>query len=360
MSLKDYCVIFDTNTLLGNKKKLFDIKTKIELSSDIFIPRMVIDEVKAHKSREIREDFLQIKSIIDKNSGLFKYNENFKIDDVILKNEKSICKWLSDYCNNNIIERDDISLDDIIERANKKITPFNKDKQSSDKGFKDTIIWLSILNNKTINDYKKIIIVSSDKDAFIKNVKDLNDEYKECHDNTLEICSNIDELYEKIGIIKSEEETIVTNNDNKISINTIEELREKINVCVNKILYNVYEDDWGNQYSEKIFNIYDKMDNSDVECFLSLLGDFLKDNLFFENVDISDLLNGCGIRSAGEEVSSQYLNELNEIYNNIKQNEELYKPFLKLLKTEFNKLYIYKAKSKSSPFDGNDDADLPF
>ena len=78
--MKDYCVIFDTNILTENKKILNEIKLKLDLISDIFIPMIVIEEIEAQKSRNIKEDYLKIKAIIDKNSDIFKYEEKFNLD----------------------------------------------------------------------------------------------------------------------------------------------------------------------------------------------------------------------------------------------------------------------------------------
>ena len=363
--MKENCVIFDTNILTENKSTLNDIKYKIETTSDILIPKIVIEEIKAQKSRNINDDYLKIKSIIDKNSYIFKYEEKFKIEDALNISEDNIQKWFEKYCNNNVIEYDLITLNDVIERSKYKKPPFINEVGSSDKGFKNSIIWLSILKNEKIKSYKKVIFITNDKNGFIKRVNELIEEYKTEHENELIICTNIDELYNSLNISKIENKDIIEEEKEVMKINNVSELKENINACVSNILYTIYEDDWGNEHCDFNFNIYEKMKDEDVENFLVLLGEFLKENIFFNMLDITDLLIRCGIDSEGENVSAKDLNQLNDIYKNLKNNEELFKPFINFLKVEFNKLYKYKPKIEEDPFKdfgqeiANND-DLPF
>lgn len=88
--MKEYCVIFDTNILTENKKILNDIKSKLDLIADIFIPRIVVEEIQAQRSRNIHTDYLKIKAIIEKNADIFKYQEKFKIDEILEESESKI------------------------------------------------------------------------------------------------------------------------------------------------------------------------------------------------------------------------------------------------------------------------------
>lgn len=366
--MKDYCVIFDTNILTENKKILSDIKTKLDLIADIFIPKIVIEEIEAQKSRSIQEDYFKIKAIIDKNSDKFKYEQKFNLDEILNNSENNIEKWFRKYCNNNIIDYSDIEITDILNRLKYKKAPFINELGSSDKGFKDSIIWVSILRNKKIQDYKKIVLVTNDKTGFIKRTKELYDEYNLEHTVSLVICSNIEELYNNLGITKLEkiEENIEMPQKEIHKIDNIDDLKIKLNSCVDNLLYTIYEDDWGNEHCDNNFNIYSKMKEEDVECFLGLLGNFLNENIFFNSVDITELLNRCGIDSEGENVSSDYLSQLNQIYSDLKNNKDLYNPFINFLKVGFNKLYKFKPKIEEDPFKnfGKEvalsDDDLPF
>lgn len=366
--MKEYCVIFDTNILTENKKILNDIKSKLDLIADIFIPRIVVEEIQAQRSRNIHTDYLKIKAIIEKNADIFKYQEKFKIDEILEESESKIEKWFNAYCNNNIIDYNNIKINEILNRLKYKKAPFNNEIGSSDKGFKDSMIWISILKNKMLQNYKKIVLVTNDKTAFIKRTEELYDEYNKEHKVSLIICSNIEELYNNLGIIKLEkiEDNVEMSKASVNKIDNIDDLKIKLNLCVDNILYTVYEDDWGNEHCNNNFIIYRKMKEEDIECFLNLLGSFLNENLFFKFVDITELLKKCGVECDGENVSLDYLNQLNQIYNDLKDNRKLYNPFINYLKVEFNKLYQIKPIIIEDPFkdfgnsvNSNDDG-LPF
>ena len=102
------------------------------------------------------------------------------------------------------------------------------------------------------------------------------------------------------------------------------------------------------------------MNDEDVECLLSSLDSFLKENIFFKEIDIEELLTRCGIESAGDFVPSEYLNQLNSIYLDLKDKEELYRPFIKFVKDKFNKIYVARTRSKKAYLDDIDTDDLPF
>ena len=202
-----------------------------------------------------------------------------------------------------------------------------------------------------------------------KSDKELYNEYNQGHTVSLVICSNIEELYNNLGITKSEKiEYNLEKTQKEIhKIDNIDDLKARLNSCVDNLLYTIYEDDWGNEHCDNNFNIYNKMKEEDIECFLDLLGNFLNENIFFNSVNISELLNRCGIDSAGENVSSDYLSQLNEIYKDLKNNKTLYNPFINFLKVEFNKLYKFKPKiEEEDPFKdfgkvvASSDDDLPF
>lgn len=362
--MKEYCLIFDTNIITENKNKLSEIKEKIEEIADIYIPKIVIEEVQAQKSRSISDDYLKIQGIIKKNKDSFIYEEKFKLSDVITKSENAIEEWLKNYCN-NILEYKKVDMNDILSRLKYKKAPFINEIGSSDKGFKDTIIWLSIMEKESLQEYKKIILITNDKTGFVKRREELYEEYKERYLTDIRICSSIEEVYQELEISSDEQQDIQIEN-HKIQEQkneNIQDIKKELNSCIDHIVSFVYDDNWGNEQRVDRFVIYTKMKDEDIECFLILLGDYLKENLFFERIDMSDILFRCGIESAGETVRSKYLNELNEIYIRIKDNRDLYKPFIKFIKENFNSLYKPKpanAKTYIDELDNIDPEDLPF
>ena len=48
----------------------------------------------------------------------------------------------------------------IIERCNKRLPPFISDKGASDKGFKDCLLWLSVLDFFKDNGENKVVFIT--------------------------------------------------------------------------------------------------------------------------------------------------------------------------------------------------------
>lgn len=355
--LKKNCVIFDTNLINENKKVLLEIKEKLIPLSDILIPRMVIEEIQGQKSRAIKEDYSRIKGIIEKNCNYFKYEEKFKLKDVLLTNEKEIEKWFLDYCNNKFLEYEGVTLEEIISRAKNKQPPFINEVGSSDKGFKDSIIWKSILNSKELESYKIVIFATKDQSGFIKYNKELCDEYKKIHNSEIKICSSIESIYKLLNI---NEDTDDKKEEPKLKIEPtdVHELKKNMNDCVETILYGIYEDQWGNEYREERFIIYNKVTDKEVSLFFESLEDFLIESIFFNYVNIFDLLNKCGIESTDGQVSVDELDRLNKIYESLKSDKKLLDAFVLFFKTKINELYRVKKYNYNDLDIGEDE--LPF
>ena len=127
---------------------------------------------------------------------------------------------------------------------------------------------------------------------------------------------------------------------NEGKIVDFEDLKDKLNLYVTDLIYYDYIDDFGNITSMKRFVINDLMTELDVEHFLQSLDAFVKKYMFFNKVNICELLSECGIRSNGEDVDIDSLININKIYLILKDNEELFAPFITYIKKQFNSLYF--------------------
>jgi hypothetical protein len=206
MSTKEYCVVFDSNTLYEvqdrvpiifnsnlNELKEFISKAKIE-NVVIKIPEMVIkerikqclDEIK-NKVERIDKDLRFLQTLGVKSAE----EEYKKVDYNKILNIK-IDKFIKD----NLIEVINIpkiEQDEVINRVINKICPF-KDK---DKGFKDTIIWLSIINDAKQNPNVNYIFCSNNTSDFNEDL--LISEFKLISKKEFKICKNMIDLKEYLN-----------------------------------------------------------------------------------------------------------------------------------------------------------------
>ena len=207
MANNQYVLVIDTNVLYKdyNKNLNFkdfsfsstfdDIQLKIEELDiidfvTIAVPEMCWEELKVQyidehisklgqakitldRYKDLPEVFFEIKDDIDINEDSSEKVKKYK--EAILYN-KSGAKTI------NLTLPDDKSLKSIVQRAVNKKFPFHITGEHSDYGFKDVIIWESILKYKSENKEQKIILYGNDKgfnDTLCKEFEDkFNDEIK--------------------------------------------------------------------------------------------------------------------------------------------------------------------------------------
>ncbi len=190
-------VVLDTNLLKSGStdftvvhfvNKLNDIIGEIE-SNDLYdkvqilIPQIVIDELYEHQKKAYLDKYSSIKSCKFHTFDIIphpnyeqwlhdKFNET--IDELAVRDAKCIV----------IPYPDDNALHNIIKRAVAKQAPFEGKEKESDKGFKDVVLWESILKYKHTHITDTIILCS--KDARICD-SSLSKEFKEVFEDEIHL-----------------------------------------------------------------------------------------------------------------------------------------------------------------------------
>lgn len=195
-------IIFDTNSVrhtdyvnfeIGGDYKNVSAFIKNNNLGDLIhiaLPEFVVDEIKKQKAEQFEKDRREYKRIGDKldklgikttvNDSDFDVNAHLKDQtDIYLKKEN--LKVIN-------LPRDkyDDTLEKIIQRAIAKKLPFKKNDRHSDMGFKDVLIWETILSNKSlILGYDSIFYCSGDngfnecKEEFEKDINRNFEHFKE-------------------------------------------------------------------------------------------------------------------------------------------------------------------------------------
>lgn len=234
-------IFIDTNVLHMNKITNFtelqfidkialiieEIKiNKFEDRITIALPKIVVNElIQQQKSRYIQK----IDSIKELKFPLFQVTkqENYEESLMTLLN-KYIHQIGDKNVNINIINYPSTeSFYEIIDRSIHKRPPFLGVDKQSDKGFKDVVLWESLLEYKKLHINKKIILLTHDA---IFGQKELKDEY-----------------YKKFG-----EEVII------VGINTQETIQklliEKLGELFNTQIEQTYESKIFNKFNDLIYN----------------------------------------------------------------------------------------------------------
>lgn len=298
-------VTFDTNFLYENKdySKLFSLKRDDE---DFFVTEIVIQEIKSKNDRALKEIYGKYDEIIKSNLNqvYFKLKNQINLDSIYEKSSKKIQEFFDFYFKENIIKMysKEEMFDELMERVRFKKAPFVDQENSSDKGFKDTLIWMSFLNFANESNHDEYTIVTSDK-AFLTKQKDLLvDEFKsKFPSKIINIISNNDFLKNRntAGIDLKEEikNPMIDNkqtNFKKIPDQMIQETKELIN---NFFYHTVYGNPYEYQeYDEPRFVLNRRPTHNEVSDFIDSLVNIKDDYTFHEFVNIQEILKSMGFQ----------------------------------------------------------------
>lgn len=181
----NYLLIFDTNALYKNYDKCCDFTdfsfsgtfdnfvSRIE-ELDIYdivsiaIPQIVWSEMRKQNIIAYYKKVKEFEDYVEKHKLPF---HSYKID-TIKKYEEYLDLKIEEY--KNLLENKPITFKELnfpsnrcysslINRAFDKRPPFEGKDKSSDKGFKDALLWESILEYKKDHNYENIILYTNDK-----------------------------------------------------------------------------------------------------------------------------------------------------------------------------------------------------
>ncbi len=138
----------------------YSTSTKIEIA----IPKIVLEELKQQQNKSFEDDLLKLNENFKKFSDFPETELKFpKINYKDHLDEKTSA-YMGVYKIKEIENPSKEILDKLIEKVLKKEKPFYKNKGSVDSGFKDNIIWESILKFVAENRYDKYFFLSDDSD----------------------------------------------------------------------------------------------------------------------------------------------------------------------------------------------------
>lgn len=164
-------------TIAGFRENLENIIAEIEVNDvydkvQIVIPRLVLEELKMQQFEAHSELAAKFKNVRFTNQAIeISHDYYSKVCDIFSAAEEEIVQSSTVTV---LIEEHPpgTALWGIIKRAIQKVPPFEGRGKESDKGFKDAIIWESVLEFKRHHPQNTVILFSGDKriaDEFLQN-----------------------------------------------------------------------------------------------------------------------------------------------------------------------------------------------
>jgi hypothetical protein len=182
-------IVFDTNSLRSTDAgevvyssfsfgKAYDVinnfisKNKLEQDVFIAVSALVVDEIKIQMERSYKGDIGKLTDTKRRMNGLPHVapeligipDSNFDCSDYV---ELKAKEYLEQNKHVKLLNYSDAQseqiLKSLIERAHKINPPFFRTAKNSDAGFKDSVIWETLLNYQEIENYHKVILVTKDE-----------------------------------------------------------------------------------------------------------------------------------------------------------------------------------------------------
>ncbi|MCI9365227.1 MAG: DUF4935 domain-containing protein [Clostridia bacterium] len=207
------------------------INNKVEIV--YLMPETIMRELKCQKIQVYHQEYKEFEKVYNNlKYGFSGEMPKSNIDEIVDKEEK---EYLNKVKIINLKYQIKI-YKELVNEALNKLPPFDKteQKRKSDSGFKDALIWKTILYAEEMEEFDKIYFFSGDN-IFENNSPELLEQFKKIHNNTQLIIKYIEPNNEKVqNCLK----TII--NENKLPETDCVKLynKEVILKFINKLEYN--------------------------------------------------------------------------------------------------------------------------
>lgn len=346
-------VILETSYLRKLKRKELETtilklrKSKLHL----VVPDMVLREYTNFIFRTSKADKQKLINFLKDFKDVFNIR-NLSEENIYRVLYDKLLKYYTELFDfNNILKLDYKSLvQEVVERDKDKLPPFKLG--NSDKGFKDTFIWLGIKEYILKNDFDKYILIADDGD-FVNNKNALSKELGSKGKNfTILKFLNIDELLipaQKIDSDKNmfvDENVIVNSKDiskEKTVFDTIEEVRKK---AINMLNYKEVLDN-GRNLVTKFISLYkdsgylpkQNITDTDILTMLNMIGKYYQYYPYDKKISLEKLVGNSAFSNII--VEYKFANDLSSYYSLLLESDfDLHDHFIDFFVQNVNDLVI--------------------
>ena len=343
--------VFDTNFIIENKKRIDEVVKNLSTDFNVYVTQVSIDERIAQNCRESKEKFDKVEECVKKYPDIVDITMRKTFEDVCAFYQVDTPKAYKKIFGNNIIpyDKDSTMFSKVLDRAYNKIPPFPLNEKS-DHGFKDTILWISLINYFKNNGEEEIIFVTEDK-GFGKHQDKLIEEFEKETNKSIKIMPN--SYYDQL--LEAEKDELTPKKSKTLP--DFSSLRDKIHKTIYDLCFVVAEDYWGNESQESIFLISKEVDAFDVDTFFLGLEKIVNDHILENTVLTEEVFSVLdGFAPVMHDVSIESLERALHLYEEIKeQYSEYINQFYTAVVNMFNRNY---AEPKEEVVINDDD--LPF
>lgn len=342
--------VFDTNFIIENKKHLEEVVKNLSTDFNVYVTQVSIDERIAQNCRESKEKFDKVEECIKKHSDIADVTMRKTYEEICAGFQADTPKAYKKIFAKNIIpyDKDAAMFLKVLDRAYKKTPPFPM-HDKSDHGFKDTVLWLSLIKYFKDNGENKIVFVTEDN-GFGKNQEVLIEEFEKETHKSIKIMPN--SYYEEL--LKAEKDEPAAKKSKPLPDFT--SLRDRVHNTIYDLCFVVSPDYWGNEAEEPIFLISRTVDELDIGLFFSGLEKIINNHILQKSVLTEEVFDAIdGTSPVMHTVPIGVLEQALRLYEEIKEKyPEYVNQFYSAVVSMFNRNYVNPENTV------NPDDELPF
>lgn len=311
-------IVLDTNFVIEYMSELSKLHEKLSENFNVYITDISINERISQKYLDLKSKYKEIEKFKNEYSSYVTIKLKRTLDERFDAEKQSTIDNYNKEFDDCIIKftPNDEMLNVVMDRVFKKIAPFLDVKGASDKGFKDTLIWLSILQYfKEINDNIDVIFITNDN-VFLNSADTLKEEFALVTGKSIEIKNN--NFYKTLLGDEKPVDDIVMRPQNELTIIEKQEMRDRIESTIDAICNIETYDYWGNQQIERTFITNEKFDESYMERFFSSLSKELEAHILNKQINASSILSIDDRIEDINPIPMQALDEVNKLYEDLK------------------------------------------
>lgn len=347
---KKIALIFDTNFIMEHSKDLNIIVDKLRNTYEVFVTQLSIDERISQQCLNLKGKYDKIEELSNDIKAFARVDFLVSFDEYERKQREGIQRNYENLFQNKIIpfSKSKETFSKIIDRVYKKEPPFIKG--SSDKGFKDTILWLSLIEYFSKNsDFQSVLFVSNDH-GFTENAEILKKEFNLKTPLTIEIKNN--DFLNKFVQEEKEDNVINSNGITNIKSEELNELRQDVQRILSRICtrtsFNPYEDGYR---TYPLFKISSYLEVTQIEDMLNNLQNILFNDLFATQFLFSSLFSGIYVFKDEYYIPRDDIESLKKLYDKIRSNYKQVLPqFYKVVTELINRNYDSNDFPEDIPF----------
>ena len=334
--------VFDTNFII-QIKDLEDVVSKLQDKYVVYVTQVSIDERIAQQCRELKQKYNDLDKLQVSYAGIASIKQVCSYEQRASILRTTIQGKYKSLFGDHIIpfHTTEHTLGTVIERVHARIPPFSSADHASDKGFKDTLIWLSLLDYFSKCGEDEIVFVTSDA-GFRNASESLIREFGDRTGKKLTIEEN--SYYNRLLEEKTEKKKV-----KDVPPVDMSKLREQIQEVAYAITYAEVPNYWGGSSWEQTFSISAHLVASDIESWFLDLEAILTQHIFDQDVCATEVFR-CwkNVNNGGANISINALEEMKKVYSIIQKHfpEDMVQ-FYETVATLFNRAYVQPAPSVS-------------